>query len=152
MKIPLNRNAASAVAHRTSQIAMRLTPSERTALAPYLDRLNDDDLLSIVGQFRHLAQTARDRRLTGKPVVLPIIGDPDWYEWRSDLRAAGVIVARIRNRDVTDETASAYAETYMGAAETVRVIYLPDADGACPALDDLDALEAARESDPAAAW
>ncbi|PJI55965.1 hypothetical protein CTI14_00580 [Methylobacterium radiotolerans] len=99
------------MAHRTGQIAMRLTPSERTALAAYLDRLNDDDLLSIVGQFRHLAQTARDRHLTGKPVVLPIIGASDWYEWRSGLRAAGAIVARIRNRDVTDDIASAYAET-----------------------------------------
>lgn len=131
---------------------MKLTPSEAAALAPYLGRLHDDDLLSIVQQFRHLAQTARDRSLTGKSVVLPIIGDSDWYEWLNDLRAAGAIVSRIRNRDVTDDAASAYADTYAGATEAVRVIYLPDGDGRCPALDDLDALEAARESDPSAAW
>lgn len=131
---------------------MKLTNTEAAALAPYLPRLHPDDLEQILGQFRHLALVARDRRLTGKPVTMPVPGDSEWMSWRGDLVASGSIVARIRNRDISDTDALAYAETYSGATESVRVIYLPDADGRCPALDELDALEAARESNPSAAW
>lgn len=131
---------------------MKFTTAENAALQPYLDRLHEDDRDSILGQFRHLAHVARDKRLTGKPTPMPIPGDSDWHEWRGDLLAAGAIVARIRDRDITDEAARAYAQVYVDATDAVRRIYLPDADDRCPALDQLDALEADRETDPAKAW
>lgn len=150
--MPLNRSTAYAVAQPAARTAMKLTNTEAAALAPYLYRLHQDDLESVVQQFRRLAHVARDRRLSGKPVTMPVPGNSEWMEWRGDLHAAGVIVSRIRDRDISDADAWRYADVYVAATEATRTLYLQDADGRCPALDELDELETKRESDPAQAW
>jgi len=131
---------------------MKLTPSETVALAPYIDRLHQDDLENILDQFRTIAHVARDKHMQGQTLRQPVPGDAEWIEWLTDLHAAGVIVSRMRDPHIADQDAWTYAGVYLGATQAIRVIYLPRSDGRCPALDELDAMEAARGDDPAAVW
>ncbi len=78
--------------------------------------------------------------------------DYEWYEWRKDLTDAVLSSPGSGTRRSPTRRRSSMRSSCANATEVTRTLYLLNDDGRSPALDQLDALEAECETDPAAAW